>query len=482
MKLRYLKYALLALFVAYFAACSDDDSKDPIIPEPPTEETDYLPKKELRGVWLTTAWGKDWPQKETTVEGQKALYIKYLDLLAENNFNAVFVQVRSMADAFYESEYEPLNKNLLTTPDGKLQYDVMGFMIEEAHKRNIEFHAWINPYRIATSEDGKFADLDEKINPELVKTYDKIQIYNPALPEVRDLLANIVNEILTKYDVDGIHIDDYFYPDPSTYSKSKLQDEDDYAKYGTEYATISDFRFGNVNKMVQKLHEVVKAKPGVVFSVSPGGNPSSNNAIYADVSEWCKQGWMDMLVPQIYFPTGVGSTDGTFNYRVHWFCQYAYEVPVLVGYGLYKFEEADKPAAYNSPQELQKQFDFASTRPRVHGGLMYTASTLVNNPVDVMSVIKKQYAAPAVRPVFGTPTLAKPVIPANVAVAAGKLTWTVEKDLYYAIYQDMGEGEVAKLITITNSGSYDLSEKGSYFMTAINRDNTESDKSGVVVY
>ena len=229
------KKIALALSAVLVVACNHDDDilpdkpKKPDAPNPPTQS--ILPKKELRGVWMATVWGLDWPRGEYNAESQKASYIAYMKALEKNNINAVFVQVRGRADAFYKSDYEPWCQYLTGEVDKDPGYDVLRFMIDEAHKRGIAFHAWFNPYRVATKKatDAAFPALDSRIPQAMMVEYKTIRMYNPALPEVRQRIFDIIKDLITKYDVDGVHIDDYFYP--SLTAGETIKDEEEYKKY-----------------------------------------------------------------------------------------------------------------------------------------------------------------------------------------------------------------------------------------------------------
>ncbi len=236
--------------ILILSSCNKDNEADG--GEIPPSSSLTLAKKEMRGVWMATVWELDWPQSVYDKEAQKKQYTDYLDTFVACNVNTVFVQVRPTADAFYDSPYESWSKSITGVAGKDPGYDVLGFMIGEAHQRGLEFHAWINPYRIATraQTSASFPELDPKMDVAWIKEYDLIRMYNPALPEVQDRIADIVKDIITKYNVDGIHFDDYFYPDPASYSS--LDDTDEYMMYGTEYATIEDFRRGNVDKVVKK--------------------------------------------------------------------------------------------------------------------------------------------------------------------------------------------------------------------------------------
>lgn len=485
MKFKQIKYLFIISIIAFAAACSSDD--DEVVPKPkpnptdpvdPTTPTVLLPKKDMRAVWFTTVWELDWPMSDYSEAGQKKKYIDYLDKLVENNFNTIFVQVRSMADSFYDSPYEPWSKVITGTRGKAPNYDVLQFMLDEAHARGLEFHAWINPYRISTNS-AEFNDLEKYgIDPKLVKTYSSIQMYNPALPEAQDLIVNVVKDIITKYDVDGIAFDDYFYPE----GVGSFNDDDEFKKYGAAFTSIESFRRDNVNKVIKRVQEVIaKEKPDAVFSVSPAANITKNyQTLYADIQLWCKEGWVDIIIPQLYFATG--SATGSFNnYLTQWERSVS-DVPLMIAYPLYKFGDPDFGTAFQSSAELQKQFDYASKSAKTVGGVMYSTKHLNSNPVNIMSVIKKVYEAPALIPFAGRKTLPDPIVPKDVKLSNGALTWTPVSDLQYAIYKDQGEKKVAKLIAITTKGSYELKEKGTYFITSVNKDNVESAISDRVTY
>mgnify|MGYP000572670176 FL=1 len=247
--MKYLKYITLVALLAFAVSCSKDDDGENMPPEPtppvekPEPQAVTLPQKELRGAWITTVWGIDWPMEDYNAATQQKKYTDYLDLLVANNMNAVFFQIRGMADAFYESQYESWSKNITGTAGKNPGYDVLGFLVEEAHKRGLQFHAWMNPYRISTraSKNSSFAELDTKIPVAWTKDYNKIRIYNPAMPEVQTRIMDIVKEIITKYDVDGIHMDDYFYP--SLEEGESMNDNAEYEKYGKDkFKSIEEFR------------------------------------------------------------------------------------------------------------------------------------------------------------------------------------------------------------------------------------------------
>ena len=479
------KKIALALSAVLVVACNHDDNilpvkpKKPDTPNPPTQS--ILPKKELRGVWMATVWGLDWPRGEYNAESQKASYIAYMKALEKNNINAVFVQVRGRADAFYKSDYEPWCQYLTGEVDKDPGYDVLRFMIDEAHKRGIAFHAWFNPYRVATKKatDAAFPALDSRIPQAMMVDYKTIRMYNPALPEVRQRIFDIIKDLISKYDVDGVHIDDYFYP--SLTAGETIKDEEEYKKYapkdnnGKPTITIEEFRRNNVDLAVKGIHDVVQAtRPEVVFTVSPAGDPDYNyNTMYADVVKWSREGWTEAIIPQLYFPMGNAATN--FNQRLIWWSQYTFKNALFIGYGTYKFGDPKYPAAYQNASELAKQFAFASKYNKVTGSVLYSAKDLLNNPVDILSVIKDVYKQPAVLPYLGKQTATPPSTPTNVRANGKTLQWNGPDGAYFAVYRDNGVGKEATTIAVTRQQEVTLTEAGTYFVTAVSKkDNAES--------
>ncbi|MDR3350806.1 MAG: family 10 glycosylhydrolase [Prevotellaceae bacterium] len=482
---KYIKYFVLAGLVAFLASCNKDDEpgggETPPPAPPPAPAEDILPKKEMRAAWIATVWSLDWPQEVYDAAGQKQKFIDYLDAFAALNINAAFVQIRPTADAFYDSPFEPWSKEITGEAGKDPGYDVLQFMIDEAHKRNIEFHAWMNPYRISrrTDKNSSFPALDSKIPAALVKDYDKIRIYNPALPEAQQRIADIVKDVITKYDVDGIHFDDYFYPDPGDYTS--LDDTQEYNTYGAGYATVNEFRFGNVNKVVQKVHDIiVQEKPGVVFSISPASGDSYNRTLYADAPKWCQEGWVDIIIPQIYQGTGSGTSN--FSALLNWWNQYNYKAALMIGYALYKFGDPEAGAVFQTTAELEQQFSLANAKPKVQGSVLYSAHYIPDNKIGITNTLRKLYKNPAVRPFAGRTTVSPPAPASNVRLSGATLRWNAAAELQSVVYLLPENDTKAQVVAITPADSCPVSLKGAYFVSTINRDNTESEVSAQVIY
>lgn len=476
--MKYVKYLPLLTFIALMVSCSDSDKEDEMLENKP-----ILPKKELRGVWITTAWGIDWPMADYNSASQKQKYTNYLDLFVKNNINAVFFQIRGMADAFYDSPYESWSRYITGTAGMKPDYDVLKFLIEEAHKRDIQFHAWLNPYRIATRPNSAvpFPQLDAKIPAKLTKDYEKIRIYNPALPEVQTRLTEIIKDVITKYDVDGIHLDDYFYP--SLEASEKMNDDLEYETYGKDkFNSIADFRRNNVNIVVKNIQKtIIETRPDVIFSISPAANNDNNyNVLFADVTKWSQEGWVDAIIPQLYFATG--TSESSFNQRLNWWSQFTYNSHFLAGYGIYKFGDPTAGEKFQTIEELKSQFRFAGTKEKVKGSVLYSAKYLVENKIGIMNALKEIYKTQVLLPYLGRSTAIIPATPTNLRINGNDLSWEEIKDAYYAVYKHNGNNQVASLVEITKEKTFKLNEKGIYFVTAVSKNNAESEVSSSITY
>lgn len=481
MKLKHLVYAAAVVLAA---ACNEKraeperpggGNKDPEKPEVVTEKP-VLPAPQLRGAWMATVWGIDWPSGKHDEASQKALYISYLDMYKRLGINAVFFQIRGMADAYYESAYEPWSRSITGVAGKDPGYDLMDFLISEAHKRGIEFHAWLNPYRVSTPS--YFSEgLDPKIPEGWVKKYDKMWVYNPALPEVRQRIADIVKEIVTKFDVDGIHMDDYFYP-----SVSSLDDEEDFKKYGSGYSSIEDFRRSNVFEMVKLVKStIMSVNPEVAFTIGPQGNYNNNfNNQYIDVPKVCAAKLIDAVFPQLYWSTK--AKKDYYTPRLDWWASNVSKVPFMVGHSLSGFQE--NSTGYESADELTTQFNLAGRKANCYGHVFYNTSTLSKNPKNVQTAISNSFKTKALIPhLGGTGVDALPSAPANVVVSGGTLNWDkVDGAAYYAVYKSNGDKQKATLLDTVTELSYSLSTKGKYFVTALDKHNAQSAISEIVKY
>lgn len=291
---------------------------------------DGFVKREVRSVWMATVWALDWPTEAgtsaTVQQKQKNEMISYLDRLKSDNFNTVYFQVRSMCDAMYRSSYEPWSSYLVGTRGKDPGWDPLAFVVEECHKRGLECHAWVNPYRWSTGSDWNTAQDKALKDAGLLLSYEKTTILNPGLPEARKRIVDVCREIARNYDVDGIVFDDYFYP-TGIPSNSSAGDYELWKKNGAG-KSFGDWRRANVNQMVADVYNMIQQeKPYLKFGISPAGVACSSssvaaghgvkpcpvgsdwqyNKIFSDPVAWLKEGTIDYISPQLYWETNHSS-------------------------------------------------------------------------------------------------------------------------------------------------------------------------------
>jgi len=467
-------FSLFFVLALLLNSCSKSSDGPGTTPEPePPATTLKFPAKEMRGAWIATVWELDWPGVRDEA-AQKQKYIQILDRLKALKFNAVFFQVKGMGDAFYNSPYEPWSAALSGTRGVDPGYDVMNFLIEETHARGMEFHAWMNPYRISTraSATAAYPALHPSVNASWVIDYPTIRIYNPALPEVRQRLNDIVKDFITKYNVDGIHFDDYFYPSGETHP-----DDADYQKYGAGYSNKADFRRGNVDKAIEGVFNTVKTtKPQMVFSVSPGANKDNNyNGLFADVAKWTSSGWVDILIPQLY--QEIGNSFNPFERNLATWSQFRGKAGLVIGHGFYKFGAADGGAAFQNTAELVKQFDLARKNQYVRGSVMYSSRDILANRIGITDKLAELYAKDVLMPFFGRAVAPPPVTPTNVKLTGNELTWSTTGDVKSAVYYFASLTAEGELLAFTKETKLSVSKSGYYVVTTVNSDHVESQES-----
>ncbi len=338
-------------------------------------------KGELRAAWISTVSNLDWPRSEdrNNIPAQKASLIAYLDTLQSLNMNAALLQVRPECDALYQSSFEPWSRYLTGSQGTDPGYDPLQFAIQEAHKRGIELHAWLNPYRINASKSAGASYYDETHvyveHPEWALAYDDGgKILNPGLPDVQNYIKQVVGDIINNYDVDGIHFDDYFY----SYSGTPTAlDEDAYSTYGAAYSTLGDFRRGSINQMIEAVWDTIQSvKPYVRYGVSPFGiygngmNPegisglNAYSVIYCDPLAWLEAGTVDYITPQLYWPTG-GSQD--YATLLPWWADQVntYDRHVYAGQGIYRLDNSPMARGNSNLHELKEYFNLNESNERI---------------------------------------------------------------------------------------------------------------------
>ena len=463
-------------------------------------------KREFRGAWIQCVNGQF--KGMGTVRMQKTLTYQ-LDELKKDGCNVIIFQVRPECDALYESSIEPWSY-YLTGEQGSCPYpywDPLQWMIEQCHKRGMELHAWINPYRAKTKAAHVNAVNHVVVqHPEWTFQYDGLTLLNPALKQCRDYICQVVKDIVDRYDVDGLHIDDYFYPYPvpgvAIPDKANFQANN----YGLE--NQGDWRRLNVNLFIEQLYQTVhSAKPWVKVGISPFGiyrnqkndpNGSRTNGLqnyddlYADVLLWDREGWMDYCVPQLYWEIGNKAAD--YEELIHWWNANITKSDLYIG------EDIERTAKFN---QMARKMELHTQMPRIKGTVLWYAKAAVDNVGNYGTKLRTNYwRYPALQPTMKSIDSKAPKKPRKVQVidVEGQkvLFWTAPKGegwkdaaVKYAIYRfNQGEkvdiNNTSKLVAITGETHYELpaAEEGSrcvYAITALDRVQNESSYKKVKV-
>lgn len=436
--------------------------------------------RQLRGMWIATVSNIDWPSRPGLDQEQvKSEYRGWLDLAQQRGHNAVFVQVRPSGDAFWESSYAPWSRWLTGRTDGLSPgWDPMEFLVSEAHARNLEFHAWFNPYK--ASQTGNPAELPAshplRQHPEWAVTFPKSGkgsrlYYNPGIPEARKFVEDSMLEAVAKYDVDGVHFDDFFYPYPV--KGQDFPDDAAFKQHGAGFATKADWRRDNVNKLVKEMNQRVKElKPWVKFGISPFGiwrnrttdslgSPTrglqSYDAIYADTRLWVKEEWLDYIVPQLYWHIGFDIAD--YAKLLPWWSDVVKDTRVQLYIGQADYRVGQK-GAWSDPAELDRQLALNSKYP-VSGSIHFSARQVRADRLGAVSrYATAHYARPALVPVMGhmppNPPVAPEVTEASRDGANGvTLAWRAgdgPRPAGYAVFKV--DGETARLVATTRGTTW----------------------------
>lgn len=371
-----IRYIYLLLVVILLASCSSKKN---------VTGSQY-PKREFRGAWIQAVNGQFKGMEE---EVMKKYLIGMLDNLQKVNVNAVIFQVRVEGDALYPSSIEPWSRFLTGVQGRSPGWDPLAFMIEECHRRNMELHAWINPYRARTKGTTFVAPSHfSKKRPGNFVEYEGQLYFNPALQSNRDHICRVVTDIVTRYDVDGLHIDDYFYPYPA---KGKdFNDDAQFPKSG--YAGKGEWRRENVNHLIYQLHRTVRQlKPWVKFGVSPfgiyrneGSDPAGSRTkglqcyddLNADVLFWINEGWVDYCIPQVYWEIGHPAAD--YEELVKWWAAHASGRPLYIGQDVQRTVKAKDASSATGNQQVAK-YRMQRAEKNIQGSCFWDAASAANN-------------------------------------------------------------------------------------------------------
>lgn len=378
-------------------------ARDEPLPKPPE------PKREFRGAWVATVANINWPSKPgLTITSQKAELLAILDTAAENNLNAILLQVRPACDALYQSDLEPWSE-YLTGAMGRApepDYDPLAFAVSAAHRRGLELHAWFNPFRARhhSAKSPVSAGHISKQHPHLVHRYASYLWLDPGEPAARDHSLQVILDVVRRYDIDGVHFDDYFYPYPQKDARGGylvFPDSAAWKKYGGGMAR-ADWRRSNVDRFVQQVQKAVHAeKPWVQFGISPfgiwrPGHPKTivgldaYGSLYADARKWLRNGWVDYMVPQLYW--SIDSRGQSFPVLLEWWeDQNIKKRHLWTGLATYKVDEPWAGSEILYQVKLTRQFG-------LNGQVHYNIGEFQSNPSFARQIRAGFYSKPALTP------------------------------------------------------------------------------------
>ncbi|CAH1789642.1 unnamed protein product [Owenia fusiformis] len=469
----------------------------------------WLPERELRGVWVATVNNIDWPDTQgDSTENQKKQMTNILDLMVELNLNALFFQIRPVGDAFYNSNIEPWSK-YLTGEQGKAPtppYDPLEFVVEEGHKRNIQVHAWFNPYRanMASNTEGLAPNHMAHKFQNYTYPYGKYLWMDPGASEVTDHLINVVTDVLNRYDIDGVHMDDYFYPYPVR--NVTFPDNETYQNFLNTTGrnmTLEDWRRRNIDQMVVRLfHTIRNNYDNVTFSISPFGiyrpghpegmpnsikgfDPYSN--LYADAKRWLQSGWVDILIPQIYWE--IKPPDQSYPVILDWWLKASNERRgrhVYAGNALYKLVQNNWNAS-EILQQIQVSRDEATSKLKGSlGNVHFSFKNLKHNHKNITSALKggpyRDICLPPTLPHFPD---SAPAPPRGIHMMTNRqIMWshdTAGTVRSWTVYQRKGNTFVLYAVLNRATNRIDVKDPGIYAVKAMNKISVESSESSIEV-
>ena len=464
------------------------------------------PKHEFRGAWIATYAKLDWPRSTSEIH-QKRQMFNLLDYLEAAGVNAVFFQVRSLGDAMYASNYEPWSHFLTGDQERSPTYDPLTFVIEEVHRRGMELHAWINPYRVHNGQSFNVADNHLTVtHPEWTYPAGNYIYLDPGKEHVRSYVTMIVMDIVRHYDVDGIHFDDYFYPYPPNHlTLSNSPDLQTFQRENRGFSSVGDWRRDNINLQIAQISDSLRSfNPALKFGISPfgiwkNGVPSgitgldAYNVIFADAIDWIQSKTIDYLVPQLYWPFG-GEQD--YAKLSRWWAGQIEDRHLYIGHALYRTE-----SSYGA-SEVPNQVAFNRNHPDILGSVFFRARHLFPGlGLGFAQTMRSGlYKYPALTPSMGWKDMTVPPSPSNLTVTEdGRsvlLTWNPPDNTsrLYAVYRVKGTSapdlhhaslDPRNLIAITGETKLkdDLSsdeDKYWYFVRSVSSNSVESEPSNQV--
>ena len=368
----------------------------------------------FRGAWIATVANIDWPSAEAVgnslQQQQEMLFL--LDSLQSLGVNAIIFQVRPTADALYYSELEPVSL-WLTGKTGswgtQMPYDPLAFVLREAHARDMEVHVWINPYRL-TLKDYPLPEATAHILKACAFQYNNQWYLDPGKEDTQAWICMVVSDIVSRYDIDAIHMDDYFYPYPV--KGQSIPDRATYEANQRGFTNINDWRRDNVNTIIRELHTVIHSlKPEVQFGISPFGvyrndstlgiraGMTNYDDLYADIVLWMKEGWIDYVVPQLYWEIGRKGVD--YATLARWWADNSHGCRLYIGVAPYRLlnqpTAKQKTSAWATGNEIMRQLRFNDSIPEIQGECFYSTRPLLKNPRHLCDSLKDRLATERLR-------------------------------------------------------------------------------------
>ncbi len=459
-------FGILILFLMLcFVSCQAQNAEENIQNQQKKQQVPHNPKYDFRGVWLTTVHHIDWPsRRKMSVDEQKKELLLLFDTFQKAKLNAVFGQIRPSGDAFYPSELEFWSE-IVSGKQGKPPtpyYDPTAMMVEEAHNRNMEFHAWFNPYRAVTNLS--WSDVHPqhltKLHPEWFFDYGGRRFFNPGVPEVRQHIVAVITDVIKRYDVDGVHFDDYFYP--YKINGETLKDDETYQKYGKVFGSKEEWRRNNIDMLVKSVHDSLqKYKPHIKFGVSPVGawrnkdidvrgsntrvGQPAYDYLYADTRKWLELGWVDYMAPQFYWSTK--SKYGHYETLVNWWHDNAHGRHIYSGQSTIKLGDNADDLTWTNPNEFGSQMQINRKYEQVKGSIFYSGRSFLKNPMRFVDTLNNNYYKyPSLIPAMAWKDSIPPNQPDSLRVKLMEdgafLEWNApqpaldnEKATYYVIYR-----------------------------------------------
>ncbi|MFF2776847.1 glycoside hydrolase family 10 protein [Streptomyces sp. NPDC058052] len=370
----------------------------------------------FRGVWVATVANRDWPSRAgLSAAAQRAELLAHLDRAVRRRLNAVVLQVRPTADALWPSPHEPWAQCLTGTQGRDPGWDPLGTAVEEAHARGLELHAWFNPYRVANHTDPSrlTASHPARRHAGWTVAYGGKLYYDPGLPEVRRFVQDAMLDAVRRYDIDAVHWDDYFYPYPV--AGESFADDASYARHGGGFRNRAAWRRNNTDLLVSEMSARIKeVRPGVAFGISPFGvwrsladDPAGSDTrgglatydhLYADTRKWIREGWIDHVVPQLYWHIGHPATD--YTTLLDWWSDVVRGtgVGLHIGEALYKAGAEGQPEEWQDPEELSRHLALAAGRPEVGGHCFFAAKEVAEDRNGAFALAVADHYPTRVRP------------------------------------------------------------------------------------